>query len=408
MTSPGRQIHHQPIRIARIITRLNVGGPAHHASALSSQLPADRFHTLLLTGRPAEGEADNIELARRRGCHLVEIPAMSRRVGPIDDLNAFVQIVRILADYRPHIVHTHTAKAGTLGRLAAAMTGVPIRVHTFHGHVFSGYFPPPISTAIINAERILARMTDCVIAISDRQHRDLTERYRIAPASKVQTVELGLDLSALLAEHPRGAIRQKLGIPHDAFVFGMLGRLEPVKNPLLAVEAFLRLCTSRSAAFHRDVHLVIGGTGTQAGQLQDMIAHLGLVEHVHLVGLVRNVADFFADIDCMLLTSLNEGTPVALLEAQAAGVPSIATDVGGVADVADPRAVRLVPSNKIEPLVNAMTYMLNGGICKYLPDTVRNAIVRRFSTSRLTDDMIRLYEYLLRQKTTGVAGVRTR
>jgi len=324
------------VRVLRIISRLNVGGPARQAVILNARLQKRGFDTLLVHGTLGPGEASFDHLVARYRIPAQRIPALGRRFHPLDDIRAFLELWKVMRDFNPDIVHTHTAKAGALGRLAAALHNALgpsdariIIVHTFHGHVLEGYFNP-IGTRLARvAERLLSWMTDCTIAISDLQRNDLVDRFRVSDRSRTVVVPLGLELGDLLALTPQAREREHADAGYqDAFVVGYVGRLVPIKNLPLLVDA-IRIVKQDVAG----VRLVITGDGGERVRLEKHAHAAGIADVVSITGWREDLVGIYAPLDVVALTSKNEGTPVALIEAMAAGVPVVATAVGGVPDV---------------------------------------------------------------------------
>jgi len=319
------------------ITRLNAGGPTRQVTWLVQGLAARGHRTRLVCGRVQDGEDDLSSLARDAGLDLVEVPALGREVALGSDWRALREVAREITSFRPEIVHTHTAKAGLVGRLAATLqrpdahTGThrPRVVHTFHGHVLSGYFGFPKQAAVRWAERRLGRhASDAVIVLSPQQRDDIVDRFRVAPAERVFVVPLGLDLSLDDRQTGGRPLRAELGIPDTAFLVGIVGRLAPVKDHGLFLAAAAILARTRPEA----QFVVVGGGPPEAG-LMALAARLGIADRVHFLGLRTDLARVYAGLDAVALTSRQEGTPLALLEAMAAGRPVVATAVGGVPDI---------------------------------------------------------------------------
>jgi len=380
------------IRVARIITRLNVGGPAYQAALLNHMLPRCGYQCLLIHGSVAPGETSFDELLEKYPGEVRQISSLSRSISPLADLAALRQLVRILREYKPHIVHTHTAKAGFLGRLAAGITGAKTIVHTYHGHVLEGYFRGPMRWSIIATEQLLARRTDRLVTVSPRLTAELSERFHIAPPQKFATIELGLPLDRFAKLPSRGQWRGRLGIPEQAIVLGSLGRLAPIKNHRRMLEVFSQLMKLPGV----NPHLMIGGTGLLESDLRQAARELGIASHVHFLGRVEDLPAFYADIDIAILTSDNEGTPVTLLETQAAGKYCVAPDVGGIADVLDPEAGVLVSPNSVEAYVAALRPILeNWPRAGNAPESVRSRVIERFSPDRLVQYIDTLYKDFL-------------
>ena len=325
-----------PLKVVRVIARLNVGGPARQAVILHRGLPARGYATRLAHGSIGAGEASLEDLLGRGDTGVVKIPQLGRRIHPLDDARALARLLRLVFAERPDVVHTHTAKAGALGRLAALAYNLTrprhqrcLVVHTFHGHVFEGYFGALGSAAVRASERLLARVTDRVITISPLQRAAITERFRIASSDRVSVVTLGLDLDPFFEVGPVDtALRTGLGFPSDSVLFGSIGRLVPIKNLPMLLEAF----ALASEAAPR-IRLVVAGDGQEKERLVAQASALGIEPLVRFLGWRRDLVSIHAGLDAVVLSSDNEGTPVALIEGHAAGRPVIATAVGGVPDV---------------------------------------------------------------------------
>lgn len=317
------------MRIARVMTRLNLGGPARQALA-SDRWLRERGHAVrLFTGEPEPGEGDLTAEFRAQGHDVRRIPGLARGVSLLGDWRALRALKRELAEFRPDVVHTHASKAGALGRRAARELPQAARVHTFHGHVLEGYFPAPVSKALIALETRLARETDLLIAVSHATAEDL-ERLGVSQG-RLAVVPPGIELDPFLALRSRhGALRKEIGASESDFVVGMVGRLAEVKQPLRALEIFEFLAPSQPA-----LQLAFIGDGELFTMLERRILAMpaDLARRVHLLGARTDMPVVLADLDCVLLTSRSEGLPVALIEAGAAGKPVVAASVGGVAEL---------------------------------------------------------------------------
>jgi len=305
--------------VLRIITRLNVGGPARQALLLSRELAND-YPTILAAGASAvsEGEMSDPAVVVRR------VPLV-RPVRPDADAAAFRAIRRLLVESRPAVLHTHMAKAGTIGRMAAA--SVPRRprtVHTFHGHVLDGYFRTPMESAFTRVERNLARRTDVLIAISPEVRDAMLDRG-VGTAARFEVIPLGFDLGSFLSVRaPTGGLRRHLGLCADVPLVGVLGRLVPIKEVHVLLAAIARL---------PGVHLAVVGDGELRPELVATVGRMGLADRVHFTGWWPDIPGAMSDVDVVALSSRNEGTPVSLIEASAVGRPIVATRVGGVPSV---------------------------------------------------------------------------
>ena len=327
--------------------------------------------------------------ARERGVEPTMIPAMAREVRPSRDVSVLLDLRRRFRAERPSIVHTHTAKAGTLGRLAAASARVPVRIHTFHGHVLGGdYFPPLRTRLFLEVERRLARLSTRLVVLTRAQRHEMAERLEIAAPERFAVVPLGLELTRFRAvDRPGGRVpaRAGLGIAPEERVVGIVGRLVPVKNHELMLDACARLCRMDGPPWRL---LVVGGGGEREGQLRERACRLGIEGRVLWLGWRRDLPRLYPAMDVVALTSRDEGTPVALLEALAAGIPVAARSVGGVPEVLEEGALgELVESEDPEAMTAAVVRALE----RPVPDHARDDVVRRFSVERLCADMAALY-----------------
>jgi len=383
------------IRIARIIARLNVGGPARHAISLSAGLDPARFVTTLITGVGEPDEGDLSAEARARGVHPVVIPELGPRIHPGRDLVALGKLVRLLRRLRPHLVHTHTAKAGTLGRVAARLVGVPIIVHTFHGHVLEGYFSPTRTRLFLQIERALARITDRIITVSPQVRQDLLARG-VGRPEQVEVIPIGLDL-ARFRHGPASPerLREKLAIPPGAPLLGIVGRLVPIKDHPTLFQALALLQTHDPPP-----HLIVAGDGERREALQRLAQDLGLASRIHFLGWRNDLEAILSELDVVICCSKNEGTPVALIEAMAAGVPVLSTEVGGVGDlIVHGETGWLVPPGHPSALARAIRELLAdpGFQAKVVP-AARAASLGRHDLNSLLRRMEALYEALLAGK----------
>ena len=309
-----------------LVARLNIGGPAALIIELAAGLKRDRFTVEIAAGRVGPGEDEMGFLARQEGVSWISVGSLSPVLGA-GNLAAFWDIRRLLAERRPEVLHTHTAKAGTLGRLAALTLGQrrPRLVHTFHGHVFSHYFSPAKTRFFLAIERFLARFTDRIVVLSPEQAEEIAQIFRICSPERLALIPVGLDLAPFAQARP-GRLRQELGLSPADFVVGFVGRLTPIKDPLMLIRAVAR---AREGAA-RPVHLVLVGDGELAGEAAAEAGRLGFSREVHFLGWREDLAPIYADLDLLALTSLNEGLPLVLIEALAAARLVASTPVGGV------------------------------------------------------------------------------
>ena len=380
----------RPPRIARVITRLNIGGPARHVTILTAR-SGPEFDGVLLVGEPEAREGSLLDDAVAAGTNLVRVPHLRRPLSPLADLQAFVWLLRYFRRERPAIVATHTAKAGSLGRLAAAMAGVPIIVHTFHGHVLDGYFGRIRTSVFIGIERFLGLLTTKFIAISPEIESDL-ERLGIG-RGKTVVVRLGLELDHLTVEKP-GRLRAELGVPGGAPLVGIVGRLVPIK----AHDLFLAAASTVAKA-RPDAHFAIVGDGERWEELHAAVARLDLADRVHFTGWRSDLAEVYSDLDIVVCCSRNEGTPVSLIEACAAGRCVIGTRVGGIADIIAPGVNGLlVPSGDSGALATAIEDLIaDPARRKKMGTTGRQMVLERHGSGRMVRELKEVYRGLLEE-----------
>ncbi|MBL8862405.1 MAG: glycosyltransferase family 4 protein [Planctomycetes bacterium] len=320
------------MRIARILTRLNLGGPARQALAADPELVRRGHEVLTLVGTPEPGEGDLFPELEARGLRVERVPGLGRGITGVGDLRALAALGSRLAAFDPQVVHTHASKAGALGRRAARRSAPrAARVHTFHGHVLEGYFPEPVSRALRTLEARLARHTDRILAVSHATAEDLVRLGVVADPRRLVVVPPGIELAPFLAIAGRhGALRQLVGAREDTLLIGVVGRLAEVKRPELSIDVLTLL-----AARHPRLELVFVGDGALRGALERRIRALepGLQARVHLVGALADMPAVLADLDLVLLTSRSEGAPIALIEAAAAGKFAVAMNVGGTSEI---------------------------------------------------------------------------
>ncbi len=372
-------------RVLRIITRLNIGGPAQHVLFLADGMRAD-FETVLVTGAPDPTEGNMDDLAETLGVIPLRLPSLRRAPSPWQDLRALWSLWRLCRRLKPAIVHTHTSKAGLLGRLAARLAGVPGVLHTFHGHVFHGYFGPWGSRLAVLAERAMGALSTRLYAVSAAQKAELAA-LGIAPPDRIRVLPLGLDLDPLAPPLPRGTLRRELGLGEDAILIGCVARLAPIKAHDDLLAAFAKV---------PGAHLLLIGDGERRPVIAQEIRQRGLEGRIHLLGWRRDLDAVYGDLDLAVLASRNEGLPVALIEAASAGVPVVATRVGGVTDLlgAHPAAL-LVPPGDPGALAGAMAQALgNLPQLRSLAVQLSGNFRRAYGRARLVEDLAREYRAL--------------
>ena len=389
------------LRVARIITRLNIGGPSIQAIGLSRELRASGFETCLIHGRLGDGEGDMTRLLPIDDIDSVHVDDLVRPIAPLRDVRAWWRIYRTLRRWQPDIVHTHMAKAGTLGRLAALAynrtraAGRRARlVHTYHGHVFEGYFGSPSTRVFVLIERWIGRRTDALIAISPQIARDLVHTYRIARDAQLRLIPLGFNLDRLLALSvaDRGRAKASLELADDTIAVTTVGRLTAIKQHTL----FLDMATRLATASPRFVFLIVGD-GELRPALEARARELGLAGRVRFLGWRGDLDTVYGASDIFVLTSRNEGTPVALIEAMAAGVASVSTDVGGVRDVVTgPDLGSLVPFGDADTLARAVLALADAPARRSeIGRAARTSVRDRFHATRLVADIRSLYSELV-------------
>ena len=389
-------------RILRILNRFNLGGPTYNAAYLSKYMPSE-FETLLIGGQKAESEASSLHITEDLGLDPIVIPTMLRELNPKKDYESYLKIKEIIADFKPDIVHTHASKAGALGRLAAINSDVPHLVHTFHGHVFHGYFNPVKTKMYKTVERYLAKKTDRIVTISNIQKTELGVEHRICPLDKIEVIPLGFDLDRFQVnqEENRNTFRIKYQLKEDTVAIGIIGRLVPIKNH----ELFLKGIQFIKKNSKIKIQAFIIGDGESRNTIEEQAKKLGLSfdnkantgVDILFTSWIKKVDAALSGLDLVALTSLNEGTPVSLIEAQAAEKAIVTTNVGGIENVVLPNKSALLSEIDDE-----------NGFCENLIKLVDDSIMRmefskagkdfvfsNFHYNRLVKDTTELYHKIL-------------
>jgi glycosyltransferase involved in cell wall biosynthesis len=380
------------IKILRIIARLNIGGPAIHVINLTHYLNDEQFESKLITGKEADHEGNMFHLAREKGVEPIMLPELGRELHPLKDLVTLWKLYRIIRREKPDIVHTHTAKAGTLGRLAAKLAGVKIIVHTFHGHIFHSYFGTFKTKVFLWIERLLARWTTKVIAISARQEQELIE-LKVAPAAKFTVIPLGFELEKFKNLQRTGYLRRQFGIADDVKLIGIIGRLVPIKNHALLIPILQEILKR----YTYPVKIMIIGRGELESAFKDLIHQAQLDQYFIFAGWQQDLPKVYPDLDVVVLTSLNEGTPVALIEALACGVPVVSTNVGGVGDIIrDGERGFLEDKADVKKFAEDIFRLLKDAPLRHkFSEQGKTFIQNTFSVERLVADIRGLYLQLL-------------
>lgn len=378
------------IKIVRIIARLNIGGPAVNVSILSSCLDKSLFETKVLYGSLAPGEAGLEHLMRAEGIDMELVPELGREISPVDDIVAFWKILKILLREKPDIVHTHTAKAGTLGRMAAILAGTKVRIHTFHGNVFKNYFGKLHTGIFILVERVLGLFTTKVVTVSEKQKRELVDEFKIAPKAKCEVIPLGLDFARLKSGQSAGGLRKELGVKDDELLVGIMGRLVPIKNHGMFLEA---AALTRKLRPDLAVRYAVVGGGDLEKELRDTAISLGIGDVVHFLGWRRDLENIYSSLDVVALTSLNEGTPLALIESMAMARAIISVDVGGVSDIVkDGVTGILIKKNEARSFAEGLIGLLKDKGLRERCGKAALAESGRFDKNNLVRSMDKLYK----------------
>jgi len=381
-----------------VIARLNMGGPAIHVANLAAGLETRGYHTTLVAGSLARGEDSMAFLAERLGVTVVSVAELQREVSVLHDARSVLRVAELIRDERPHILHTHTAKAGAIARAAALLAGgarPPVVLHTFHGHVLKGYFNAGRTALFRQVERTLARASDVLVAVSPEVRDELVE-LGVAPYEKFVVIRLGIPLEERLGDPTADSDYRRLyGIPEDAFVVGWVGRMTGIKDTGAVVDIV-------RAARDRGVNAVLCmvGDGPEREVLEQLAHKLGVARYCYFVGYQSDVAGYYRLFDAFLLPSVNEGTPVSAIESLASGTPVVANRVGGVPDVVrDEVDGFLVEPGDTDAATARLAELAADPLLRArLGESGRSRVLERYSVERLVDDVDRLYRSLLAAK----------
>jgi glycosyltransferase involved in cell wall biosynthesis len=388
------------IKVVRVVGRLNVGGPSIHVINLTAGLDAARYEQLLVVGTEKSHEGSMLDLAITRGVrpHVMSEIVTAFALTP-NDVRALVKLYCLMRRERPHIVHTHTAKAGLLGRMAAHLARVPVVVHTYHGHVLHGYYGNVANLLLRSIEKVLATFTTRIVTVSEEIKKDIVN-YRIASPEKITVIPLGFELEPFLESHTRqGEFRQELQLSREHKLVGIVGRLFPIKNHGLFLRAARRVLAERT-----DVYFIIVGDGVLRPTLQQQADDLGIASHVIFTGWRRDLPRIYADLNTLVISSNNEGTPVSVIEAMASGCPVVATRVGGLPDlITNLETGILVPPRDAGALATAVLRVLNDPVVtSYMTQNAQIMARSRFAVERLMGNVEYLYEKLLQETASFV------
>lgn len=386
------------IKVLRVITRLNIGGPSIQAVLLTKELDKNKFESVLVSGSIDTNEGDmSYLLDRANMCHIT-ILELSRNPNLKNDIIALWKLYLLIKKEKPDIVHTHTAKAGTLGRLAAVLAGVKIKIHTFHGHIFHGYFGNFKTRVFLLIEKVLAFFTSKIIVISKNQHTEIKNILGLAEC-KLTIIPLGFDLYKFLdiPLQRSNQLCKELGFYNDdVLLVGIVGRLVSIKNH----KFFIEIAHKIKDGFKNKVQFLIIGNGQLRHELELQVKDLALSDCVRFLGWQQDLLKIYSGLDVVVLTSLNEGTPVSLIEAMASARPVVASDVGGVSDVVihEKTGFVCVPGD-LDCFCNRLSHMLNDRQEREsFGKSGREFVRHRFSKERLIEDIEKLYIEEMRNK----------
>ena len=373
-----------------------MGGPTYNATFLTRFL-SDDFETLLVGGMPEEDETDSLHILKQYGIEPLLIREMKRQPSFFQDRAAYKKLKNIMAEFKPDIVHTHASKAGALGRRAANSLGIPVVLHTFHGHVFHSYFGTFKTKIYKSIERRLAAKSSGIIAISEIQKKELSQLHNICEESKIKVIPLGFDLSRFNAAKNefREGTREEFGISENEVAVAIVGRLVPVKNHLLFINALGNLIKDLTVP----VKVFIVGDGSERNNIEEAVKSLpkSPLLKIELTSWIQDIAKFNAGMDLICLTSNNEGTPVSLIEAQAANIPVITTDVGGVRDIVlEGETGYIVPKNDVTSYSDKLRLLIEDeNLRKKMSQNGWTFVEHKFHYTTLVKNMEEYYNSLI-------------
>ncbi len=392
-------------KVLRIINRFNLGGPTYNAGYLTKYLP-NNFETKLIGGNNEKSEADSLFILESIGVEGIIIGEMGRSINPLNDWYAFKKIRKIIKEYNPDIVHTHASKAGTLGRLAAWLSGVPVIVHTYHGHIFHSYFSPVKTYVFKIIERFLARKSNAIIVISQSQKHDLCTKFKIVPEKKTHVIPLGFDLNRFSVNQAekKALFRTHYKISSTDILVVIVGRLAPVKNH----EMFLKVVKAvKKNQSDKNIRFMVIGDGETRKSIEQKAIDMGISistpekqenkATIIFTSWIREIENVYAAADISVLTSLNEGTPVSLIESLAAGVPVVSTNVGGISDfVVEGVHGFLTKVEQTDLFAQRIIELANNeNLRQQMAENGKKQVISLFGYERLVTDVTNLYTNLL-------------
>lgn len=398
------QIPMKKITVMHVITRFDKGGSAQNTYLSVLGLKRNHFHTVLVSGRTLESEMkseetgalnEDIQILQSENIEFIQCPSLVRKVSLIKDIRALIYIVRIIRKHKPQIVHTHTSKAGLLGRLAAKLCRVPIILHTPHGHVFFGYFGPIQSRLFIFLEKWASLITDKIVTLTDREKRDHI-MLKVAKEDKFSVIFSGVDLRKFkeISLPRKQELKQKLGIPERSFIVGTVGRLVPVKGHEYFIEAAQYILLE-----HPDTYFIIVGDGPLKEDLEMKAQNFGIGNNILFLGWREDIDVILSLFDIFVLSSLNEGMGRVLVEAMALGKPIVASDVGGIPDlVIHNKNGLLVRPKKSKELADSIQILMENEKKREELGNEGKIIASKYSSDNMVTQIICLYHELLRTK----------
>ena len=382
------------IKVMHLIARLNVGGAALYVIELIDHLNQSGCQGQLLCGVVGKAEGDMQYESDQRGLSVTIIPSLGREISLMSDLKTVYTLWRLMRRERPDIVHTHTAKAGFVGRLAARLAGIPVVIHFFNGHIFSGYFGPAKTRVFILLEQLCARLSNKIITVSEGQKHELSAVYHITNPEHIEVIETGFELGQLAkVERHRGNFRKQYDIPENAPLVGIIGRLVLIKNHELFLQAAKRVHECLP-----DAYFALVGDGERRAELEALAHLLGLTDRFRITGWITDMLPVYSGLDALVLSSRNEGLPVCLIESMAAGVPVISTAVGGIPDLLENGQMgMLVPPSDAPAMAEAIIAALTDPAIREKTVVIRKRALDHYSIDRSLEQTLLLYRQLLSQ-----------
>lgn len=393
-------------RVLRIINRFNLGGPTFNAAYLTRYMEPD-YETLLVGGLKDDSEEDSYFIVNSLDLDYKIIPEMRRSINPRNDIVAYKRIKELIKEFKPDIVHTHASKAGTLGRQAAYKCNVPVILHTFHGHVFHSYFNALKAKTFIKIEQKLANISTRIIAISEKQKQELAETFQITTPDKIEVIPLGFDLSRFKTEMPSKRVRFRTNylLDENEIAIGIVGRLVPIKNHKLFLEGIKYVKENSS----KKIRAFIVGDGESRVDIENFCKELRIdytdytkekrKATVTFTSWIKDVDEVYAGIDLVAMTSLNEGTPVSLIEAQASNRPIITTNTGGIENIVSPSTAILTKNGSARDFSHKLLSIVeDSDLLEKLGRNGWDFVSEKFHYTRLVNDMKTLYDKLLVSK----------